>query len=249
MSKFQKPQSGNPHQLTINQHVFPRASIQRFANASGRVKVRILSSRKVIDVEPDHDIFCVKRAWDQRHERLVGKQIEDEFQAIADQVMAGRSSLAPEHHDTVTYFRSLWQLRDDHRENPISDRPANGLTPTDLTLDQREVLESKHVAYIDQHGNFPGRMIAGLQIQRGMDHYADRNAGARWGILRAKSGDFILPDRFGEFGFVPISPKCVLMIGAPDTIVQFAGVQNFNRAALREAKRYVVARSFSACPI
>ena len=34
-----KPQKGNPHELTVKQHCFPRRSIERFANKDGIVNV------------------------------------------------------------------------------------------------------------------------------------------------------------------------------------------------------------------
>jgi hypothetical protein len=36
---YLKPQKGNPHGFTINQHVFPLASIARFSNGDGRVSL------------------------------------------------------------------------------------------------------------------------------------------------------------------------------------------------------------------
>lgn len=37
--KYEKTQKKNPHSLTIDQHVWPAASIARFANISGVVDV------------------------------------------------------------------------------------------------------------------------------------------------------------------------------------------------------------------
>lgn len=249
MAKFEKTQPGNPHKLTIRQHVYPRASIERFADAAGRVKVRFLADHKTVHVTPDADVFCAMRAWDQRHERLVGKQIEDAFQGIAEEIVAGRNKLDEKQHETVTYFRSLWQLRAHHRDHPVPDEIAKGVTPSNLTLDQCEILESNHVAYVGPDGRFPGRTLAGMQIQIGMDRFAIHNAGARWGILRSKLGEFLLPDQFGEFGYIPISPHCILAIGTGDGFLGFEKVRSYNRAANREAKRYIVARNFAACPL
>jgi len=46
MPRYQKPKKGNPRELTVNQHVFPKRSIDRFANDQGRVSVRILHPGK-----------------------------------------------------------------------------------------------------------------------------------------------------------------------------------------------------------
>lgn len=38
--RYPKPQKGNPHKLTIDQHIFPRACIARFSRENGTVQVR-----------------------------------------------------------------------------------------------------------------------------------------------------------------------------------------------------------------
>ena len=182
--KYPKTQRGNPHRLTINQHVFPAQSLRRFTNSLGELMVRLQQEPKIIKLRPNDPLFCAKRAWDQRAEGLVMKQVEDAFQVIAEQIQHGRASLDADQHDVVTYFYSLWRLRVEHRENPTPDTPVRGVTPSKESLDQREFMESKHLYYVDPNGNIPGRVMGGLRIQMGMDRFALENPGLRWSTYR-----------------------------------------------------------------
>jgi hypothetical protein len=91
MTRHEKPQKKNRRFLTVNQHVFPLASIARFANTEGRVSLHDLARSKVRFPKPDHDIFCAKRAWDQRAERGYMKEIEDEFKASPRKLLMASS--------------------------------------------------------------------------------------------------------------------------------------------------------------
>jgi hypothetical protein len=79
-----KPQKGNPHRLTVNQHVYPAWSIERFADTTGKVEVWLRRSDKTFRASPDNPLFCARRTWDQRAESGYMKAIEDEFQILAD---------------------------------------------------------------------------------------------------------------------------------------------------------------------
>jgi hypothetical protein len=80
MAKCERPQKKNRRFLTVNQHVFPLACIARFTDADGRVSLHDLTRSVERRAKPDDDIFCAKRAWDQRTERGM-KKTEDEFQS------------------------------------------------------------------------------------------------------------------------------------------------------------------------
>ncbi len=91
MSKknYEKPQKGNPHGLTIDQHVFPKRSIERFAGQDGRVYVYLKSKQVYFQAAPGDVIFCAKRIWDQRAEYGYMREIEDKFQALAESIICG----------------------------------------------------------------------------------------------------------------------------------------------------------------
>jgi hypothetical protein len=135
------------------------------------------------------------------------------------------------------------------------DSAYNILLPLPLERIQALVLNQEPglvmlttMRYVGPDGMFPGRILAGSQIQVGMDQIATDNAETRWSIVRARAGEMMMPDYFGELGIVPVSPTCVLHVG-PAGIMLLENVRAFNRAAQREATRYVLARDFAACPV
>lgn len=87
--KFEPTQPGNPHRLTIDQHVFPKASIQRFTNPGGSVEIFVKKLNRVLKLKPNNSIFCARRVWDQKTEAGIGKHIEDRFQALACAIEKG----------------------------------------------------------------------------------------------------------------------------------------------------------------
>jgi hypothetical protein len=107
--KFEKTQPGNPHKLTVKQHVIPVRTIKRFAGTDGMVEVNIGAENRIERLEPDAGIFWTRRAWDQRTERGLMKQIEDRFQLLANRITSGDLTEIPEEsaHD-VNQFFSLW---------------------------------------------------------------------------------------------------------------------------------------------
>ena len=63
--KFDPVSKGNPHELTIDQHIFPKKSIDRFYNQDGLLQVK--RGNKIFNTNSGNDgIFCAKRVWDQR---------------------------------------------------------------------------------------------------------------------------------------------------------------------------------------
>jgi hypothetical protein len=119
MAKHEKPQKKNRHLLTVRQHVFPSASIARFAGTEGRVSLHDVARSQVRLAKPDDDIFCAKRAWDQRAERGYMKRIEDEFQILASKVVEGAlSEIGEAEKGVVDHFYALWHMRARHRTLP-----------------------------------------------------------------------------------------------------------------------------------
>ena len=111
--------NGNPNQLTNRQHVFPAASIQRFANLSGRVAVRHLGSNEPFGVLPTDDIFCAICVWDYRAESGYLLGIENRFQTIANEIVRNpKVALTSDQNHSVTEFWALWAMRTQFRITP-----------------------------------------------------------------------------------------------------------------------------------
>jgi hypothetical protein len=58
----EKPRPGNKYKLTYSQHVFPKASIARFANDKGLVSVCDMVRGRTRLASPKDPIFCAARA-------------------------------------------------------------------------------------------------------------------------------------------------------------------------------------------
>lgn len=243
-----RPQRGNPHRLTINQHVFPSRNIERFADIDGTISVQLVSQDKRFKLRPDDPLFCANRKWDQRAEEGYMKEIEDQFQDLAENIVNSISSISPSEYPTVANFFSLWHLRARLRDESLPPQYASGMFAENLTKDQEEILERKHCAFVCQDQTFPERQILGLRIQMEIDWLASQLKGVHWGILKAMDGEFMAPDTFGIMPIVPLSPSLCLVADHGDSELPKSEVAAVNRLARSTAARYCIARNFATCP-
>lgn len=249
--KFEKPQKSNPHKLRIKQHVLPLRSIARFADASGNVSLFDRARNKERSAKPDDDIFCAKRAWDQRAEAGYMKSIEDAFQELADEVIAGKvTALDPEQKVKVDAFYALWKARAEHRNadtNPIRFKNVTGYR---WTKDLEEQFEKRGVSFIREGGTMPARILHGLRIQREIDAGLDTLAGAQWGIMRAQAGHLIVPDHPGQHPVIPLTPTLCLCWGQIGTTsLTWQHVAMINRYFNLVSHQYLFAHDLMQCPL
>jgi hypothetical protein len=207
----EKPQKGNSHQLTIYQHVYPARSIERFADAAGTVEVWLRRNNKTFRASPDNPLFCARRTWDQRAESGYMKAIEDEFQILADRIANGGARLTAEESLAASKFFILWQVRAERRRQPMAEAAMSGVTPDSPTKDQRERLEKNRGAFINPDQTLSGRSVSGFHIFREIDLRLPQLTRARWGVVTAQQGEFILPESFGYCCQIPITPNCCLV--------------------------------------
>jgi len=243
-----KPQKGNPHQLTINQHVYPARSIERFADTAGTVEVWLRRNSKTFRASPDNPLFCARRTWDQRAESGYMKAIEDEFQILADRIANGGAMLTTDESLAASRFFILWQLRAQQKHNPIGDAPVTGVAPDPLTKDQRERLERLGATFMNPDQTLSGRSVSGFHIFREIDLRLTQLTNARWGVVTAHQGEFLLPESFGYCCQIPIAPNRCLVYGNADTIIPECAVAKANRVAVALGTDYLVARNLAKCP-
>jgi hypothetical protein len=206
-AKRVKPQKGNQYTLVCKQHVFPARSIERFARADRKVSVRFLNqNNKLLYLKPTHELFCAARVWDQRAEIGYMKEIEDSFQCLASHIVDSRlTSIAPNEQDTVSRFFALWSLRARGKTQPMQNQPIYGVLPgKNLTMDQKELLESQGLAFINDDTTIPDRILHGLKIQRDIDKVTHKLRDKLWGVVKAADGDFLIPD-IPSMVMVPVS--------------------------------------------
>ena len=127
-----KPQKGNPHELTVKQHCFPRRSIERFVNDDGIVHVWLIEQGKSIRVLPKDQLFCARWVWDQRAEAGFMREVEDAYQELADGIEEGRivRRLRVDENRVVTEMYSLWRARSKWRRTPLPDEPLKDVIRT-----------------------------------------------------------------------------------------------------------------------
>lgn len=246
---FEETQKGNPYKLTINQHVFPKKSIDRFADGKGLVQLFRKGGSKAIAVNSSNGLFCAKRVWDQSTETGIGKNVEDRFQRLVQSILV-RSLTVIGHLEKVVVedFFSLWRARQKFRTEGLEDFMLEGIHGDSLSKDEQERLEHMHVLYC-RDGVMPGRFAAGIHVFGYMDTFRRENQHMHWGIVRAGEGEFIVPDCFQDMMMVPLSPKLMLVADQPNSTLTRSEVAVVNQTAIDRSTDYFFARNLSQCPV
>jgi hypothetical protein len=241
--KYEKPLPGNPNKLTIRQHVIPVRSLERFADGDGCVQVRSVKTSNILTLRPTNEFFTLARVWDQRAETGWMKRIEDSFQTLADNILSGRIEfIAGDHAWTVAHFFSLWYWRSRQAPQLETEFRFNGLTGSNLTLEEEERLEKNHVMFTRADGRMPSRFLTGIRLQVRVDQYAHQIKDWTWGVIQAQAGEFLMPD-VPSHGFVPLTPKAVLAANHPNGTVLKSNLKKINTSFLAYTWQYFVARN------
>ncbi len=248
--KPEKTQPKNPHGLTINQHVLPAKTIERFAGTDGSVSVFFkggLEKGKTKRLWPNNPVFCANRVWNHRSEVIAKTTYEDPFQDLADRIIAGTIQvLNSEDTITVTCFWGLWATRFLARKDPPMDKLAVGVTGIE-SQDLREQLERAGALFISPGGKLSGRDLADMNIQKRIDKVLMDNRHWVWRILEAQSSEFIVPDCPSVL-YIPISPQVALLANQPvktKILLNSTEVENLNRTLYQVADRYIFAKSLN----
>ena len=179
----EKTQKGNPHELTVRQHVFPRASIERFVS-NGGVEVCDFQRRIKRRATVNDAIFCADRAWGHGPESGWMKDKEDAFQNVAEGALRDRPASFDEAQSEIIFeFYALWQARAERRQLPMQAVPPG---PTvvgmrhNYTADELELLEKHDIGAFKGDGSIQMRHLMGPIIRLAMDRIRSEIAGRRW---------------------------------------------------------------------
>jgi hypothetical protein len=246
----EKTRPRNPNNLTVNQHVFPSKSIERFTDQSGRVSVHEMDRAKIIRAKPDNVIFCARRAWDQRAESGYMKRIEDDFQKIVGPIVDGKAeTLASDFKAAIDRMYALWYMRSRHTDLETQEIQLNGIGGSDLTKEQEENLEKDHYLFARKSGSIPARQLNGIELQYRIADYGQWLAAnvTRWGVISTQAGEFIVPD-VPSHGIIPLAPRLALVNAASDGMIVERNVAEINQAMRATSQQYFFARDFSNCP-
>lgn len=246
--KYEKPQKGNPHQLTVNEHVWPWKGIARFANADGVVSLFDKKRQQLRMAKPNDDIFCAKRVWDQRAEGGYMKGIEDAFQELASQIIAGTvTTIDAGHKEKVDAFCALWKMRADYRAAQDAEISFKGVTGADWTKDEEERFEKAGTSFFRKGGKMPARMLYGIRIQFGIDAYVRELSGTQWGIIRALDGHFVVQD-YPTHAIIPITPTLCLSSGGQTGTITRQNLAEINCGIRLASVAYFFAQDLAQCP-
>lgn len=235
----------NPRQLTIEQHFHTAHAISLFYDSDEKVEVMDLSSGEIVKRHKRAKIFCTKRTWDQRAETGYMVPIENDFHKEIDDI----KGFSERNHHAISRYCLLWRLRHDQHLRRPADVVLNGFPGSGLTKEQEENLESRSASFIRDGGVVASRFTSGLQIQVSLDRYWDTCSHFKWGLIEALDGEFIVADGYGDFAFIPISPRLAFWAGKSDQQISRQQLAEINKESVSRAKEYYFARKISECPI
>lgn len=246
---YERTQHGNPHGLTINQHVLPKESIARFSQKDGFVSVFLLKQKKTFRLSPKDALFCAMRVWNQASEHGFMRKVEDDFQALANDILSDRidCNFCPSENLIISHFHALCRMRAEARQTPHPDVQIQGVAPgSALTKDQEEVLEKN--GYIFPRGTtIPGRHIESLRIQMLFARLCAPET--TWAVVYSRMIEFLVPDSFREIGIVPLAPNCCLVANQIGGEISPDNAIRINRIAVAHSSTYYFARDFTKCGV
>ncbi|MEA2554147.1 MAG: hypothetical protein QOJ65_2323 [Fimbriimonadaceae bacterium] len=245
--KYEKPLSGNPNQLAVNQHVLPRASIVRFANGSGKVDVN--RSGRVFSASPDDPNFCARRSWDQRAEEAYHGP-EGKFQELAARIIGDPAYvLAADDQELANVFFALVCARTRARRNRIQDQPLPGASAVKaFPKDAREKLEKMHYVTLNERGGVPGRMVTGSLLSTWIEECRSGLEARTWQIARSDNLELLVSDSIDRVQAIPISPTVLLALGKGGTWSE-QEVADHNAQVGTEHDCYYFARDFACTEV
>ena len=248
---YEKPQKGNPHQLTVKQHCFPASCIKRFIGNDGKVQLFKLPQSETTLAKPDAQIFCAKRAWDQKAESIFMKNIEDNYKVIAEEIISNDNvKLGVNQNSIVTDMFALWNIRMHWMGQPVSNQVIEGAidVAVKFTIDEQEELEKHGITAIRPNLTIPGRSLTANSIQSNLIAVRDQLRGAQWGILKSTGGEFIVPDQTPNSRVLPLTPNLCLRLDSPSNEIGELELAKINACSIAGSKAYYFARDLSKCP-
>ncbi len=247
---YERPQRGNPHQLTVNQHCFPASCIKRFSGTDGRVQLVKLNQSETIAAKPDAKIFCAKRVWDERAEHIFMKEIEDKYKTLADKVVSNITvTLSSSEQAIVTDMFSLWNIRAHWKDQPVQDQQIEGAlsVAVEYTKEDQEFLEKNGITAIRPDLTIPGRNLTGISIQRNLFEVRKQMSDAHWRILRSTKGEFIVPDQSPNSRMLPLTPNLCFFSQSENDDIDEIELKKINTQSIAGAKEFYFARDLSKC--
>ncbi|WP_238321971.1 hypothetical protein [Komagataeibacter europaeus] len=250
-SRHEKPSKGNPYQLTIKQHVFPKRMIERFCNPTSKL-VDVIRKKEPcrLSLAPQAEIFCAMRQWDQRAETLIGESIENKFNDLVDEIIKNPFfTINEEDNKTINSFYSLVSARQDCKYKPHNDVKSGSKQKIGEYLDKdlQERLESQYTYFYRDTG-LPSRMFNGLMIQKSIARFQILYENLKWHIAYLSYGEIVVPEMI-DFFFIPITPNIFLTPQKGSNILRWTDCLALNYCIniLCQRSTYFFSRNLNTC--
>jgi len=180
-------------------------------------------------------------------------QIESTYQNLAERVLAGQDNLNEEENAAITDFYLLWNLRQRAKSNPPQFPGIPGWRPKVIISEknEQERMEKAGIAYWNQEGKLPDHVSVGTSLQLEILAERERMNGTKWGIftVKARNGEFLVPDRLSEHTALPLSPRICFVAGYSNRNVDSSFVRQYNSLAIANAEKFYFASHIKNCPI
>jgi hypothetical protein len=229
---------------TINQHVLPRKSIERFYGPRNKVEVDFFVGEKNFPVSSKDKNFVASRAWTQFSEDGT-KIYEDAFQNAVEEVLRG-GSLTENHMRVFSRFYALIKARSEARYRKI----ARGMSMTEIssppecTEDQILRDERRGLFYISNEEEVE-RVVKDLAIIQSV--LATETKLDQWGLLISTGPEFLVGDDFSQCARIPVTPHVYLGWDTASRYLTASQVHQMNRDIKKLSKNFCFARSLDAC--
>ncbi len=232
----EETRKGNPLQLPKKQHIHSAAAIARFA-VSGKVAVWRVGSPKVFQCKPDNDLFCAKRSWAKGIECGLFVTVEKAFQEEVNNILATNRV---RHHLALTDYLVIWTIRAQWDKQRPKDIKLNGISESNLTKEEEEVLEKKGAAFL-RGAVIPGRIASIAEGIRLFDILRAPIINQRWRVIHASpksSISFICADHPNNTAFLPLTPSLAVAMANHDSTLSQREIEAVNWDTLKCARRF-----------
>jgi hypothetical protein len=177
------------------------------------------------------------------------KKLEDGFQSLAESILTERvSSFDAQQTHTISLFYALWMARSEIRFRPEQDKHVPAILHGGYHSKSKEEQLEKAGYTFFRGSTLPGRMMNGVRVRvQAMRYVRKINPTANWRIVRALSGEFLVPD-WPVYAFIPITPTLALVNGAFNQLLDRQAVGLVNVQLKSQSRLYFFARDFGSCP-
>lgn len=254
MPKYEKTQKGNPHKITINQHIIPKASIKRFSGDGGTVDIYLTENKKNKRFKPENPFFCAMRVWNQNAESGYMKDIEDSYQRLIVTLIENPlREITTDENKKISEMFALWNCRwqIETQSLPHIELKNAKEIAFNPSKEDREKLETMGVSSIyEEDGIFTisKRDIISPIIRSNIFSVVKELEGTNWKLVISDYGQFIFPDNARGVDYMPVTPNLCLIHGYEHKQISHDNLTTLNDNSISSSVKYFFANDLKKCP-